>query len=409
MTTREARPGVDIIVPVYRDLDATRRCVESVIANTGGDRHRIILVDDASPEPELSAWCAQLAESGAVQLLRNAENRGFVASVNRGMETGPDRDVVLLNSDTEVPPGWLERLQQGAYQQDRVATVTPFSNNATICSYPLFCQSSELPAGMDLAQLDALFAQANAGQGCEIPTCVGFCVYIRRAALDELGPFDEATFGRGYGEENDFSRRAVARGWSNRLCADLFVYHQGGVSFGDDSQALMTRGNTRLVERFPDYPDIIAGFVADDPLQSYRARVDQLRVDIPGQAAQVVGERRQEQERLQVAAREAHRQELQCRILGEEIARLREALGQFEQRCEDYEQRCAAYETHLVEAREQAARTDAALTRLQDDYRSLLVQRDQVAQELAAAHERLQQIYNSRVWRYTQWLRKESR
>lgn len=402
MTMLRALPGVDIIVPVYRDLEVTRRCVESVIAGTSGSNHRLILVDDASPEPELSAWCQALADRGAVQLLCNPANRGFVASVNRGMAEGPDRDVVLLNSDTEVPPGWLQRLQDCAYRDERIATVTPFSNNATICSYPLFCQSSELPEGMALAQLDELFARANAGESHDIPTCVGFCVYIRRAALDELGFFDEEAFGRGYGEENDFSRRAAAQGWSNRLCADLFVYHQGGVSFGSDSQALMASGGARLVERFPDYSAIIADFVADDPLGVFRARVDVLRLAIAGQAEQVLEERQREQQRLQAAVREGRQRELLCLALDEEIQRLRHALSEFEERC-------AAYEGYLAEARDFASRCDAALATLQEEHRNCLAARDQMAQELAAAQERLQLIYHSRVWRYTAWLRKENR
>lgn len=402
MTMLRALPGVDIIVPVYRNLEVTRRCVESVIAGTSGSNHRLILVDDASPEPELSAWCQALADRGAVQLLCNPANRGFVASVNRGMAEGPDRDVVLLNSDTEVPPGWLQRLQDCAYRDERIATVTPFSNNATICSYPLFCQSSELPEGMALAQLDELFARANAGESHDIPTCVGFCVYIPRAALDELGPFDEDAFGRGYGEENDFSRRAAAQGWSNRLCADLFVYHQGGVSFGSDSQALMASGGARLVERFPDYSAIIADFVADDPLGVFRARVDVLRLAIAGQAERVLEERQREQQRLQAAVREGRQRELLCLALDEEIQRLRHALSEFEERC-------AAYEGYLAEARDYASRCDAALARLQEDHRNCLAARDQMAQELAAAQERLQLIYHSRVWRYTAWLRKENR
>ena len=76
----------------------------------------------------------------------------------------------------------------------------PFSNNATICSYPHFCEDNELPDGLSLEEVDALFACANAGQVIEIPTGVGFCMYLRRAAIDDVGVFDADAFGRGYGE-----------------------------------------------------------------------------------------------------------------------------------------------------------------------------------------------------------------
>lgn len=403
MSNLSQQPAVRVVVviPVYRDLAATQRCLSAVLANTPPELCRVVLVEDASPEQALVDWCRRQVDAERVELLHNPENLGFVGSVNRGMRHAGSADVVLLNSDTEVPPGWLHRLQRCAYESDRVATVTPFSNNATICSYPLFCQAAELPEGMSLSALDDLFAEANAGSSLELPTCVGFCVYIRRDALDDLGLFDEQAFGRGYGEENDFSRRAVARGWSNRLCADLFVYHQGGVSFGEDSQALMASGNARLVERFPDYPDIIADFVADDPLQAFRNRVDQLRLVLPGQAEQVLKDCQREQQRLQSAARDSRQQALMCRDLGLEIDRLREALQQLEQRC-------AAYERYLAEAREYGASTDAALARVQEELRACLATRDQAFEELAEANRRLQDIYNSRVWRYTAWLRKES-
>src|SRR5690606_34555681 len=118
---------IDVIIPVYRNLAVTRRCVESVLANTDMSCTRIILVDDASPEPELSAWCLTLQDRDDVVLLRHDQNKGFVASVNLAMRNG-DADVPLPHRDTGVPPGWLIRLQTCAYAADDIATVTPFSN-----------------------------------------------------------------------------------------------------------------------------------------------------------------------------------------------------------------------------------------------------------------------------------------
>ncbi len=165
-------------------------------------------------------------------MLENEHNLGFVATVNRGMALSDAHDVLLLNSDTEVANDWLDRLRAAAYSDARVASVTPFSNNATICSYPRFCEPNELPPGWDTARLDALFAATNAGQVVDVPTGVGFCMYIRRDSLDAVGLFDVENFGKGYGEENDFCRRAAAAGWRNLHALDTFVLHTGGVSFG---------------------------------------------------------------------------------------------------------------------------------------------------------------------------------
>ena len=128
---------VDVIVPVYRGLEETRRCLHSLIEDPDRAFHRLIVIDDCSPEPQLSAWLRELAASASIELWRNDGNLGFVRSVNRGMSgASPDADVLLLNSDTEVPRGWLQRLIAQAYKAERIGTVTPFSNNAAICSYP---------------------------------------------------------------------------------------------------------------------------------------------------------------------------------------------------------------------------------------------------------------------------------
>lgn len=265
---------VDVIVPVYRGLEETRRCLESVLHATSTVSFELVVVDDAGPEPALASYLDALAEAGRITLKRNEANLGFVGTVNRGMALHPDRDVVLLNSDTEVANDWLDRLRACAYRQARTATVTPFSNNATICSYPLFCEDNMLPDGVSLTELDQVFARVNEGEALEIPTAVGFCMYIRRACLDEVGPFDADLFRRGYGEENDFSRRAAKAGWRNLLCADVFVRHAGGVSFGADKAALLASSAKTLAGLHPEYEGLVGQFIQRDAPARFRHAVD---------------------------------------------------------------------------------------------------------------------------------------
>lgn len=273
-----ALPGpirlVDVIVPVYRGLEETRRCIESVRRTHCATPFELVLIDDASPEPELASYCASLGNQPGVTVLVNARNLGFVGSVNRGMSLHPDRDVVLLNSDTEVANDWLDRLRRCAYSQADIGTATPFSNNATICSYPVFCADNAMPAGIGLAELDNLFARVNSGEHVEIPTAIGFCVYIRRACLDQVGVFDAEHFGRGYGEENDFSRRAAKAGWRNVLCADTFVFHAGGVSFQAEREPLMANAAEVLRGLHPDYDALVGRFVTADAPAKYRQAID---------------------------------------------------------------------------------------------------------------------------------------
>jgi GT2 family glycosyltransferase/glycosyltransferase involved in cell wall biosynthesis len=259
----------DVIIPVYRGLAATRRCVESVLADRELPAGRVVVIDDRSPEPKLSAWLDRLANLGRITLLRNKKNLGFVQSANLGMRHAGDRDVVLLNSDTEVPSGWLVRLQAQAYAAPKVASVSPLSNNATICGW-LSYEGGPMPPGVTLEAIDSACRAANAGRFATAPTTVGFCMYIRRAALDVVGLFDSKTFGKGYGEENDFCLRATALGWSHHIACDTFVWHEGNVSFGATTGDHIERAWPILTERYPDYPAAVAKFVKDGDTESYR-------------------------------------------------------------------------------------------------------------------------------------------
>ena len=269
---------VDVVVPVHRGLVATRRCLESVIASRSIVGSETIVIDDATPEAEIARYLDELAGDGRVTLLRNDANEGFVRSVNRGMALHRDRDVVLLNSDTEVAGDWLDRLRRSACADDDIGTVTPFSNNATICSYPFMDWSGGLPGTLGLAALDRLFAATNAGRSVDLPTGVGSCLYIRRACLDQVGLFDADRFGRGYGEENDFCLRALARGWRSVLAGDVFVFHEGAVSFALERSERMRAALAALLEIHPDYLDRVHAFVATDPIRPLRDAVDAARV-----------------------------------------------------------------------------------------------------------------------------------
>jgi len=259
---------VAVVIPVYRGMQETRRCLASVLEDLDEETTEIIVIDDCSPEPGMTEWLRELAAEGEVTLLRNDVNRGFVASVNRGMAAAGDRDVVLLNSDTEVPAGWLSRLAGHAYSSPRIGSVTPYSNNATICSWPSI-KGGDLPPGRSVGDMDAAFLAGNRGRQVDIPTAVGFCMYIRRDCLAAVGGFDEATFGRGYGEENDFCLRATAAGWRHVLACDTFVFHAGETSFGKDSPE-RARAWSLLTGRYPHYAAAVARHIEADEAATSR-------------------------------------------------------------------------------------------------------------------------------------------
>ena len=270
---------VDVIVPVYRGLDDTRNCIESVLASPCRTHWQLVVINDASPEPEVTAWLREkAAQEHRITLLENEENLGFVGTVNRGMALNTAHDVLLLNSDTVVANDWLDRIRQAAYGDARIASVTPFSNNATICSYPRFCEGNDLPPGMDTAAIDALCARTNPGQVVDVPTGVGFCMYIRRDSLDAVGLFDTEHFGKGYGEENDFCQRAAAAGWRNLHLLDTFVLHTGGVSFGESKSPRERAAMETLRRLHPRYEADVMAFVQADPARTARLALDVARL-----------------------------------------------------------------------------------------------------------------------------------
>jgi len=276
-----ARPvseTVDVVIPVYRGMEETRTCIESVLASRGRHPLQPLVVDDASPEPNLSAWLRGLAEAGHVALITHAENRGFVASVNEGMALHRDRDVVLLNSDTEVAPGWLDRLVACARRDAAIGTITPFSTTATICSYPRIHHSNPLPPGETTATLDADFSTANAGRSADIPTAVGFCMYITRHCLDRVGLFDYERYGKGYGEEVDFCMRAGRLGFRNVIAADVFVRHIGEISFQDAGFERRQKAQALVDSLYPEFQQKLREFIPGDPLRVLRRRADLQRL-----------------------------------------------------------------------------------------------------------------------------------
>ena len=264
---------VAIVVPVYGAPELVARCLDSVLAHTTG-RAQLIVIDDASPEPAITALLARYASRANVRVQRNETNRGFTATANRGIVEAGRADVVLLNADTEVGPNWLTGLRRAAATAADVATVTAVSDNAGAFSVPELERENALPAGWNFEQTArALWQQAGRAYP-ELPTGNGFCLYVRRAVIDAVGLLDETAFPQGYGEENDFCQRASAHGMRHLIAGNVYVRHARSVSFGHDRRArLGEAGMAVLRERWPNYEADVAS-----TLHSFERRVLDWRV-----------------------------------------------------------------------------------------------------------------------------------
>jgi GT2 family glycosyltransferase len=264
---------IDIVIPVYKAPEDLRKCIDSVIAHTAVEQYSLTLIDDGSDDAAVRALFAKLrSERPSVRLLENEGNRGFTFTVNRAFKetTG---DVLLLNSDTVVTPGWLPAMVRALQSDPRIATVTPFSNNAEIASIPKWLEANLVPTPQVAALTARACADTDAGLYPDLPTGVGFCMLMRRTAIAQIGEFDEATFGRGYGEENDWCQRAKKAGWRNVLCPGAYVVHTGSQSFSDSKKALVEKNTVKLNQKHPGYDLEVQTFIARDTIAPFRQAV----------------------------------------------------------------------------------------------------------------------------------------
>jgi len=257
-----------VVVPVFNAPSETERCL-AALARTVTKRTPVVIIDDASDDPDIERLLQRQPDHW--YRVYNETNLGFVATANLGMALAGAADVVLLNADTEVTDGWLESLERCAASDATIASITPLTNNGEIASIPEFCRANPWPD--DAERWARACRESGPPIYPEVPTGVGFCMYLRRACLDRIGEFDEQAFGRGYGEENDWCMRALEAGWRHVLCDDAFVAHQGGASFGPLGLAPGGEAMETLLKRYPDYMERVSAFIEADPMAKRRVEI----------------------------------------------------------------------------------------------------------------------------------------
>ena len=264
-----------IIIPVYNAYEDTKKCIESVIQYTD-HKHPILIVNDASTDLRINKLLEEFNLGQLhISVIENFDNLGFVKTCNLAFsESDGNTDVVLLNSDTVVTPNWLDKLINAAYSAKNIATVTPLTNNGTICSVPVWLESNDIPEGHTIISFASLIENISLREYPQIPTAVGFCMYIKRDILNKVGYFDAINFGRGYGEENDFCCRATNLGYVHIIDDSTFVYHSGSKSFGEQKLKLIEENLNILAKLHPDYFQNVERFITEKSIQRIINNVD---------------------------------------------------------------------------------------------------------------------------------------
>jgi len=260
---------VDILIPFYRQASLVKNLFESLhrvageLAEVGCE---VVAINDSPDDPELKDRLREavdsLAKVAPCRLIENTQNVGFGKSINRAAQESVSkrRDVILLNSDTIVFPGAIREIVRVGALDPMVGFVSPRSNNATICSFPLQEEFQHLAPEQSYEIFRALSGYLP--EYHYVPVGVGFCLYIKLQILDEFGYLDEI-YGRGYNEENDLILRANRCGYQAALANHAFVYHVGEASFkasASPKEELEKQNSKILLERYPEYPRSVAKY-----------------------------------------------------------------------------------------------------------------------------------------------------
>jgi GT2 family glycosyltransferase/glycosyltransferase involved in cell wall biosynthesis len=228
-------PGVDVVVCVHDAPEEVRACLWSLLHSATRPFH-LIVVDDGSG-PETAAMLGALARrEPELELIRNDGAHGYTRAANIGLRASTGAHVVLLNSDTIVTRGWLERIVACLESDQEIGIAGPLSNAATHQSVPAVTEDgrwavNELPPWLGVDSMAALVAGLSARERPRVPFANGFCYALTREAIERVGLFDEDLFGSGYSEENDFCVRARDAGLAAALADDAYVFHAKSKSY----------------------------------------------------------------------------------------------------------------------------------------------------------------------------------
>lgn len=268
--------GVTIVIPVYNAYDAVRQCLQSVFAETSRDA-KLIIINDASPDERIQPMLEEaVANRPNVQLVTNEQNLGYTRTINKGINLAPDDDIILLNSDTSVGVRWLQNMRIAAYREQDIGTVTAISDNSGAFSVPKMGQANDFPVWLQPGETARMINQHSPLVYPETPTGSGFCIYIRRELMNDIGLFDEEAFPRGYGEENDFCMRSLRAGWRHIVDDRTLVYHVRSASFQGEKTALYKPGREVVDKRYPEYKALVTHFVHSPQMDLMRYQVRRL-------------------------------------------------------------------------------------------------------------------------------------
>jgi GT2 family glycosyltransferase/glycosyltransferase involved in cell wall biosynthesis len=245
-----------VVVPIYGLTPELPELLDSLAAVSVPGVHHV-LIDDFSKNNQLDELFKIISEKygNFFEIIRNLENRGYLRNVNDMCAKFFESDILVINSDAIVNPGLPEALLRLSKIDNTIATISIWASSGSI----LTPEIRNLDPGSDLKYINQRLSMLNASL-LTIPVAVGHVIYFRRAALNVVGDLDDR-FHPGYGEEVEFSIRAIRAGFRNVLAEGHFAYHRGKGSFSNiDDDGLQIRNDKKFELMFPEYKSYLLVF-----------------------------------------------------------------------------------------------------------------------------------------------------
>ncbi|HET6873188.1 MAG TPA: glycosyltransferase [Acidimicrobiales bacterium] len=215
------RAPVTIAILAWNSWETTRACLDS-LRPTLGVRDQVVVVDNGSTD----GTAAGLRAYPWVDVVTNAENRGFAGGCNDAAAHARHDIIIFLNNDTVLAGHWIEPLVK-ALATDGVGAAGPRSN---FVSGPQIVETATYSSSSQMRRFARDWMQSHRGQTTPTERLVGFCLAVRSSAYEQIGGFDEA-YGTGGFEDDDLCQRLLQAGWELLICHDSFVHHEGHKTF----------------------------------------------------------------------------------------------------------------------------------------------------------------------------------
>ena len=278
---RKWSPAVDIVVPIHNAFEDVKCCLESLVQNTKGN-YSIIAVNDGSDAALQQYLEAFSTIHPRCRIIHNDTPKGYTRAANQGLRASSGDYIILLNSDTIVPSGWLEALVECGQSDPHIGVLGPLSNAASFQSVPERRTAegdwavNSLPGGFSVEDMARLVSRLSKREFPRVPFVNGFCYVIKRSVIETIGYFDEETFPHGYGEENDYSLRARDAGFVLAVADQAFVFHSKSKSFGHERRKELSHAGWEALKQkhgSQRFAEDIPSFEADPRLSEIAGRI----------------------------------------------------------------------------------------------------------------------------------------